>query len=193
MYTGDYPYISPNYKKEQYLGLEVSINSDDETFNKAIEMFKDRIIGRFLEQIDSLKKDCCKNGFSIMALECLLVETFAQFYHGYDNTKNVSKKVYKNFLKKMLRCFNDDQATEAFYDRIRCGVLHQAQTKLNSGLTCKKENTIYYQDDFLLVDVELFVNEMNNYFDNYCNLLKDRTQIQIRENFIKKMNFICKR
>ena len=193
MYNKDTPYISPKFTKDQYLRLNLSINSDEETFDKAIKIFKDRINGRFLEQIDLLKYDCCKNGFSIMALECLLVETLAQFYKGLDDTIGVSQQEYTDFLVNCLTCFRTKTIANKFYSYIRCGILHQAQTKPHSGLTFNSQTTIKYEKGFLMVDVERFIDEMNNYFDNYCKLLKDKTQIQLRENFIKKMNFICDR
>ena len=167
MYKSDTPYISPKYTKQQYLALNLAMNSDDQTFDQAIEIFEDRIIGRFLEQINLLKDDCCKNGFSIMALECLLVETFAQFYRGLEDTIGVSQQEYTDFLVNCLTCFRTKTIANKFYSYIRCGILHQAQTKPHSGLTFNSQTTIKYEKGFLMVDVERFIDEMNNYFDNY--------------------------
>ena len=193
MYNITTPYISPNFPTEEYLNLNLTINSDDETFEKAIKMFEDRIKGRFLEQINLLKNDCYKNGFSIMALECLLVETFAQFYMGLEDTIGVSQEKYVDFLMNRLTCFRTKTIANKFYSYIRCGILHQAQTKPRSGLTIKNQKTISYQNGFLLVSVDGFVSEMDNYFISYCESLKDCNQKELRENFIKKMDFICKR
>lgn len=148
MYNKETPYISPKFTKYQYLKLKLSINSDDETFDKAIEMFKDSIIGRFLGQIDILKGDCYKNGFSIMALECLLVETFAQFYRGLDDTIGTSRQEYTDFLVNRLTCFRTKTIAEKFYSYIRCGILHQAQTKPHSGLTFNSQATVKYEKVF---------------------------------------------
>lgn len=46
------------------------------------------IRGRFLEQIQCMINDnnLMKDGFSIMALNCLLIETLLQFKYGLDQT-----------------------------------------------------------------------------------------------------------
>ena len=82
MYKSNTPYVSVNYQKQDYQNLRLTLNSDDITFEKAIDIFIDRIEGRFFKQIDILSNDYNQNGFSIMALECLLIETFAQFLKG---------------------------------------------------------------------------------------------------------------
>jgi hypothetical protein len=44
--------ISPNYTQKDWLDLDLSKNSTEE-WNKAIEIFKDRINGRYFKQIEA--------------------------------------------------------------------------------------------------------------------------------------------
>ncbi len=46
--------ISPNYKKDDYLKLKLTMTSDEETWQNAVEILKDRIYGRYLNQIELL-------------------------------------------------------------------------------------------------------------------------------------------
>ena len=91
--------ISPNYNKDSYLNLNLTLQSSEFDWNTAVTIFKDRIEGRFLNQIDLLSNDVNANGFTIMALNCLLIETLYQFKEGKDKTPSrCNKDVYSNFL-----------------------------------------------------------------------------------------------
>ena len=191
MYKSNTPYISYHYKTQDYISLSLSTNSDEATFRTAVDIFSDRIKSRFLDQIHILAQDCDKNGFSIMALECLLVETFAQFYAGLDDTTGVSKTKYVDFLTNNLHCFPSRTAATRFYSDIRCGILHQAQSKPESALTFNKLTAIEFRNSFLMVSVDRFVEEMDTYFHNYCQDLQNPSNTLLRHNFIQKMNYIC--
>ena len=196
MYRNNTPYISAHYSKQDYINLHLSLNSDNETFERAIEIFTDRIRSRFIDQIHLLcntNNGYDINGFSIMALECLLVETFAQFKHGLNDTKGVSRDVYSRFLYNDLNCFPSLTVAKKFYSDIRCGILHQAQTKPNSALTFNKADAIQWENNFLMVSVDRFADKMDTYFSEYCNQLRDINQVDLRTNFIRKMDFICHR
>ena len=193
MYKSNTPYISFRYRTQDYLNLNLSINSDEATFRTAIDIFIDRIRSRFLDQIHILAVDCDKNGFAIMALECLLVETFAQFYEGIDDTKGVSGSKYADFLTNRLQCFPSRNAANRFYSGIRCGILHQAQSKPHSALTFNKQKAIEVVASVLMVSVDRFVEEMDTYFHNYCRDLRDPNNVLLRSKFIQKMDYICHR
>lgn len=193
MYKDNTPFVSVNFSKQDYLDLNLTLNSDDYTFDKAIDIFIDRIEGRFFKQIQILSDDYNQNGFSIMALECLLIETLAQFLKGLDDTHGASKREYVDFLINRLHCFPSLVAAEKFYSYIRCGILHQAQTKPNSGLTFGAKNAIEWRNNFLIVSVDTFTNEINSFFQSYCRNLKIRSNVDLRLNFIKKMDYICNR
>jgi len=72
-------YISPNYSKDEYNNLKLTLNSSKNDWDKAIDMFSDRIYRRYIEQINVLLNNPKVNGFVIMAINCLLIETMLQF------------------------------------------------------------------------------------------------------------------
>lgn len=107
------------------------------------ELFRLRIKSRYLEPIDLLIENDSKRtptdrkyGFTILAIDCLLIETLQAFREGSTDTKSKSKKMFINFLtqrKSFRKYFNSDEA-EDFYDDFRCGILHQAEVMGDSLL-----------------------------------------------------------
>ena len=68
--------ISPEFYQKNWTDLDLSRNCMV-NWNKAIEIFEDRINGRYLKQIEALDKNedlkiRTFSGFAIMSLACLL-------------------------------------------------------------------------------------------------------------------------
>lgn len=125
-------FISPEYERGDYLNLKLNENSDYDIWEQALKIFEDRIQGRFFDSIKILIKDKNKNGFAVMALNCLLIETLQQFVDGVD-TNDRSMNAYTNFLRRELfDVFDTEEKAIMFYKNIRCGILHSAQTKNGS-------------------------------------------------------------
>ena len=191
MYDQANYYISPNYSKSQYKKLNLQINSDENTWNQAIDMFRDRIENRFIKQIDTLLNDVNTNGFIIMSIDCLLVDTFYQFKNGLDKSTNNSEKYPAFLLDSFNDVFDNVKLAEKFYKKIRCGILHSAQTKKGSCLTTEETYIIANKRGYMNVSVKGFTERLKKYFYSYVLELTNPENIEIRTNFIKKMNFIC--
>ena len=194
-------YIAPNIKNDEYLQL----NLDDENnpdWNRAIEIFSLRIKSRYLEPINFLIKEDEQRspperryGFSILAIDCLLIETLQAFREGLTNTKGKSRDMFVNFLtqrKHFRQHFNKQQAERFYYD-FRCGILHQAEVMGDSLLWSvgmvrgeKADGTPYINrtkiHDFIRKEIAL-----------YCDELKNRNNKEIRKNFKTKMDFIVRK
>ncbi len=146
--------------------MESLIKSDD---NKKIiaEYIYERLYTRYLKIFDfecsktakfekkdeTLTKNIFdeefKNGFIMLASCSLLIETFAAFLSGENETpsrlsSNRFNKVFKyavtngNDLKK----FNGSD----FYKKIRCGILHQGETKGKYTVTRTKSAKLIYDN-----------------------------------------------
>lgn len=186
-------YLSPKYKKNDFRDLHLSVDSNDDVWRKAVEIFTDRIEGRFLSQIQILTNDINTNGFSIMALNCLLIETMFQFKIGKKTTPTSNSDQYSNFLQDTFpTVFTSYDSAKAFYSDIRCGILHSAQTKGCSKLTCDNSYVVRYDDGGVTVSVEQFSTLLNQYFEEYTQKLLDSSQVLLRTNFIKKMRYVCR-
>ncbi len=212
--------ISIKYKAEDFYNLSLSIESDEEEWNKAIDILIDRFEERYFSTIHYLSFDFKqrkksidkieKNGFVIMAINCLLIDTFYQFEYGLETSSELNpitndagvSKHYKDFLRKAFSCFDcappsgKKDLAELFYEEIRCGILHSAQTKGSSLLTCDGATPVSYHKKNgklgIKVDVGMFSDVLKQYFyRNYIRRLKDGN-VRTRESFINKMEFVCR-
>jgi hypothetical protein len=193
-------YIAPGVPDKEYKRLKLDDNNSAD-WERAIEIFKLRILSRYLEPVDLLIKEDNKRspidrryGFSILAIDCLLIETIQSFREGLTDTKNRSKNIFVNFLtqrKSFKDHFNKDDAEKFYYD-FRCGILHQAEIMGDSLLWSvgmirgkKSDGTPYINRTKIH---ELIKNEV----DLYCDELRINNNIDIRENFKTKMAFIAR-
>ena len=219
--------ISPNFFQKDWTDLDLSKNNI-ENWNKAIEIFKDRIEGRYFEQIKVLDENRNRtiglfSGFAIMSLTCLLIETLEQFWTGNVQTSRKSKTGKKeNCLIKLLGATKDEISNDAltffsffqrsdklkaifdtpekaniFYTKVRCGLLHQGQTKGKSLIHIRKsEPMIMWIDenkieDGLSIHRRLFVKEVRAVYEKYISELENPNNLNFRRQTLeKKMKYI---
>ncbi|WP_068782449.1 hypothetical protein [Paenibacillus sp. GM2] len=204
MYQDDKIFISNNFSKEEYINLHLTHYSKDRVWEKAIDIFDDRIKGRFLNSIESiLGLNEFTNAFSATAIMCLLIETLYQFHNGIDESKElISGRRYRGISKLAFRRFFtrseyfkhsfNDRVAGVFYDDIRCGILHQAQTKNGSQLTTDSYLPLVSEvDNGIRVNIILFYESLLKEYQNYINRLFDPANYDLRLNFIVKMDFIA--
>jgi hypothetical protein len=194
-------YIAPGITDNEYKKLNLDDN-DSPDWERAVDIFRLRISSRYLEPIDLLiEKDSNRKiinrryGFSILAIDCLLMETLQAFREGLTDTKGKSKEMFINFLTQregFKHEFNKNDAVKFYYD-FRCGVLHNAEIMGDSLLWSvgmvkgKKADGKPYINrtkihELIKKEVEL-----------YCEELRNKTNGEIRKNFRKKMNFIARK
>lgn len=183
--------ISPKYKASDFRELDLN---NEEDWQLAIDMFKDRMESRFFEPVNNIKR-MIYSGFTIMAICCLLIETLQQFYKGVDESPT-SKKFFVSFLTKTSfgDYFNENKA-KMFYKKIRCGILHQAEIK-DSSLILIKRNIplvkITKDEEGLIINRKLFFKQLETEYNNYINSIKDKNNVELRKNFEQKMKYICR-
>jgi len=175
----------------------------------AIQIFEDRINFRFLQAIETLKKSDDAHykkfkqrrfGFAATALMALLIETLAQFYAGVEESDG-SKRTYVDFLSNESFVFkNYFKTTTAtvFYDTIRCGIFHQAETKNDSLIRYHKDGDrdekIPFDSvgtDSLIVYWATLFKLLKQEIEEYTKKLRSGDDENLRNNFKKKMGFIC--
>lgn len=185
--------ISGKYVANDFLKINLSLSSSSDDWDKAIEIFEDRFRERYFSPINLLIHNPELNGFAIMALNCLLVDTFYQFEEGLEQTNN-NRECYVNFLKSHLSSIvASENMAKRFYKDIRCGILHSAQTNNGSMLAFENGRAIEYINGHtsIKVNVKVFSYEMINYFQSYIYRLKSADK-KTRENFIRKMHYVCR-
>lgn len=189
--------------------MKISPKYSDSDFTKAhkagdwtnlVEIFSDRLNGRYLKPIELIQNGNCEisefSGFSILSLDCVLIETLTQFDTGAKETPY--RKVKQSFVSFLTtkdnfkKHFKNDDTAKIFYDHFRNGLLHQAQTKDKSLIKIGQSKMVTKIEGGLIIDRILFhqaiVDEINNY---KSQLISGEDNKVKRENFITKMKFIC--
>ncbi|MBP8192366.1 MAG: hypothetical protein KAX69_02095 [Chitinophagales bacterium] len=178
------------------------LNSD---WEEVIVLFKKRIDDFYFKPINSiLKPNSMKGeGFAIVTLQCALIETFAAFKLGkiYNNkgSKNIPKYEYWSsgrFFVDFLHTehiFQDHFFTidsngvktidypynaREFYERVRCGLMHEARTKDDWRITANPKKTgnnkfIGIDGNDKVIHRTILNDKLQDYFNNtYLAALK---------------------
>lgn len=177
---------------DDWIALDFTQESD---WQKAIDIFEDRIRGRFLVIIDKIQKYEFA-GFSVMALDCLLIETLQQFFEGVHETpRGQSETYFRRFLTQTsFAPFFDDDKSRLFFDHIRCGILHQAEVKGNSRIIITERTPMVRQvENGLVINRWLFHQQLVCEFNHYVARLRqnDPVNTDLRTKFRAKMDAIC--
>lgn len=167
-------------------------------------IFKDRISGRFLGPINLIAKDRVIGpfaGFAILALDCLLIETLNQFYQGLNETPKNHREQFWLFFKgsEYFKKHFTRKTAGIFYDHVRCGLLHQAQTKKQTFIRADQPTMIQPINDKpsggtgIIVDRVKFHQALEQELASYVRKLERDGAAEgiLRTNFAKKMEIIC--
>ncbi len=138
--------IAPGFQANDWTGLKLD-DSASADWEAAIGVLDRRIRERYLEPTDFLigaenDKPAIQRrfGFTVLAIDCLLIETLGAFLEGLTDTIGKSKDTFCKFLTtrpQFCHDFSKDLA-EQFYYEFRCGVLHQAELGGTSKYQTKK-------------------------------------------------------
>jgi len=183
-------WISPRYTSLDWQALD---SSNPKDWSKAADLIRDRLDGRFLR----FASNCLKakhSGFVVLAIDCLLAETIQQFMDGVTNGHGRSEEMVKRFLEGIrFQPDFDTEASKAFYQDIRCGLLHQAEAK-RMWLIRRRQPALLQKvadGQGYIVDVERFHAGLQGSLNDYLKLISEPTSSLLRSNLWKKMNQIC--
>ncbi|GAB4234677.1 MAG: hypothetical protein Tsb0034_08490 [Ekhidna sp.] len=190
--------VAKGFKNTDFQKLDLS-DPDSTDWNTAIDIFIKRIEPRYLEPIRILIAEDSKldvrerrYGFTITAIMCLLIETLYCFRKGIlDNTGN-AVITFREFLTESnsFKDHFDEESASAFYNHIRNGILHQAETKEKSRIRDVGPLVRKIKGSIAINRTEFF-NLLENEFHSYIDQLADTSNAELRAAFIKKMNHVC--
>lgn len=131
-----------------------------------------------------------RSGFLMMAAASFMIETFQCFKEGKRDTlgRGVAKAVFKRFFD----CYSAQFAGidgEQFYDKVRCGILHQAQTKGRIRILLRGK---IYDSAEQSINASLFLGTLKTIVEDYVSGLRVQ---DINEgnwpNALLKIGYIC--
>jgi hypothetical protein len=195
--------ISPRYYQKDWDDLVLETR-DSPDWDIAIKIFEDRMEGRFLKQIEILDKNPDRKigvfaGFAIMALDCLFIETLEQFFKGKIRTgQGMDEKAFFDFFQrssKFKAFFNTQAKATIFYQQVRCGLLHQAQTKRKTTIHIRPEGMLQWVDpkclgQGVMIQRRLFHAEVVGIYTSYVEKLKDKKQLNLKRKLKRKIDSI---
>ena len=170
----------------------IADNSIPSAKKAIIKMIWHRLYRRYLKPLHNLSKEN-KSGFSIMATCCLLIEVLESFNTGQRETGwKDHHLVFYNFFHKNKNLFGDlqDYALE-FYSNIRCGILHQAETRGNFIILLNDSAPIFDATTNSINSKKFYISVRHSLI-NYIKLLHQSISTdEIWTNAVRKLQHIC--
>src|SRR5665647_314264 len=202
----------------------LKLNSDkNENWDKAFNFFEKRITTRYLNPIhEILNMDLnTGEGFAVVNLQCSLIETIESFHEGWIFHKN---KYYHRIIKSVKDCLKDPMNSKesmkgnhvfesffkkrepfkscipvipnSFYSDVRCGLLHETQTKNEWVIKENKSINIFYEEKNgeKIIYRSNFQRAILEVMENYKKAIVegiDEKSGERRENFKAKFDHIC--
>jgi hypothetical protein len=153
---------------------------------KIADFFRERMRERYIEPVRVLGRDE-KNGFSIMAVSCLLIETYETFRQGWPSSDNKSALAFCYFFDRedLFRDFKG--FAQQFYKNVRCGILHQGETTGGWHITRKKGKPLFDRAT-RTVHATKFHKRLACVIDRYRDELKAQPLAnEVWKSFLRKM------
>lgn len=131
-----------------------------------------------------------RHGFAMMAIGCLMIEALESFYQGWSDTRRMSYKPFALFFGRNKEFDVFQPLAEDFYRNVRCGILHQAETK--NGWRIKRIGPMYEATN-QTINATLFLRELIAALERYRNSLATSAwESDIWVQFTNKMAYVCK-
>ncbi|KIZ40511.1 MULTISPECIES: hypothetical protein [Rhodopseudomonas] len=199
---GDFE-IAPGHRVREWNSLTLNeAESGTAEWNKALAIFDARIRSRFIEPAQILinsenGKGRGTNGFAVLAIDFLLIETIEGFRRGLTSHRTHSKALFKAFLTgwpAFISCVPagksaDDLAVNVF-EQGRCALHHTGST---DRIVVRKSGPVFvfHDDGRIEINRSRLHRELTKAFDSYLADLHAPPSTDLRKKFITKMNHIC--
>ena len=181
--------------------------------NELAQFVFSRLHGRYIRPFkyeDSTYKKSYKNGFSMMANSCLLIETFASFRERvFKDTNHKSEKCFgwffltqDGFLEFSEGGLTKDQylsdnkiknkgIPREFYRNVRCGILHNGETR--NGWKIQRRGQLFDRET-KTINAYTFMQGIEDSLNNYRKELLDaQVDSEIWDVLIDRIDFLITR
>jgi hypothetical protein len=158
---------------------------------KLATLIKERLRERYIDPVEGMRLEQ-KNGFAIMALSCLLIETLESFYRGWPKSPN-SNLAFCGFFDRHANLLPEFKGhAQSFYANVRCGILHQGETTQGWTIT-RQAGASLFEPASLVIHATKFNRILGTAIDQYSKALETTSlSDDLWKNFVKKMNATVK-
>ncbi|MCI0628650.1 MAG: hypothetical protein L0387_44545 [Acidobacteria bacterium] len=145
------------------------LDEGDDGRRKLAAFFRQRMQERYVHPVERLDSSE-KNGFAIMAISCLLIESLETFRQGWDSTEKNGRSplAFCYFFDREQRFEDFKGLSPQFYKHVRCGILHQGET--TGGWTIRRDGTLFDRDKRRINATE-FHRQLTEVIREYADLL----------------------
>lgn len=114
-----------------------------------------------------------QHGFIIMGINCILIEFYYEMSNGYDQTTSNGGTVqlaYTTILPQLDNAITIDEAI-IFYKGVRCGIIHQGQTKEDTAITFEYNKIIEKNGPYYLCNPQILFDKLQELYKKYWEVL----------------------
>ncbi len=188
--------IAGTFRTDEWPALCARLKADETAaWHEAATLLRQRLGGRYLEHARELLNRRF-SGFAILAIDCAVIEALEQFRKGTLSTpRSMSGAYYRDFFTTTrFRKFFTANRADLFFDTVRCGILHQAESKADSLVKKSAASFVVRESSSgagLVINAKRFHEELEGALDDYINALL-AGDVTLRKSFIKKMDYIAR-
>jgi hypothetical protein len=194
-----------------------------DTWKTVIDRFESRINDYYFNPIEKVKdpNKLKGEGFTILTIQCALIEMFASFkvgkIHNHRKRGNNplfeykgshecfipflhSEPIFENHFFNNLNEPDKPFVANEFYDKVRCGLMHEARTKeewvINAKAKYDGTETIFITQNTVTgkisVDRNILNKQLRKYFKDYLTKLSENsiTGGALRRLFARKLDHL---
>lgn len=181
--------------------IRQEVGKEKQQFQKIAKIMKDRTEERYIKPINMFLHNCSEHpeqsGFIVMGINCILIELYFEMINGFDTSDESGHAVLDAYttILPMLDADITIKVAKIFYKGIRCKIIHQGQTGLQTAITYDSivnKIIVFYGDYYLCNPKVLFEALCLQYKRYWCELSEGKDPIQ-KQNFIKKFKYILYR
>ena len=188
--------IAGNFRANEWGAMRTRLNADDATaWEEAVMLLRERIGGRYLKHARELLNRPY-SGFAILAIDCAVIEALEQFRKGVPSTpRRKSGEFFRDFfVTTRFKRFFTAKTSKLFYETVRCGILHQAES--NADTLVKRSTTSFVVKQTpsgtgVVINSRRFHEILETVLEDYISKLL-AGDVTLRKAFITKMNYITR-
>jgi len=177
MRKGDELYFSPEYKF-------TDLNLDDK--ENLLIMFNDRVYGFYLNPAKELCEK--KHAFAAGVICSSTIDFLAKIKYSNPTSRTNSKANFITWLTENIPSFSKQNA-EKFYGNFRSGLIHGGKIDECGQFSFDFDElikTISNKKDIMIVNPEILLKAIIDYFEKYIKYLKNDTEFKKFNDFLKK-------
>jgi len=168
---------------------QLLVRIDDDARQRLSDLILHRLRDRYITPLENVPIKF-RSGFLTMAAACLLIETFQCFKDGKKDTKGRGngEEAFKSFFRSHSAEFPGIEGAE-FYQKIRCGILHQAQTHGSFRIVRKGP---VFDGAKKTINASRFLKNLKSIVEAYVSKLRVQDMHAVSwTNALRKIGYIC--